>query len=443
VLITGGTGLLGGLVARRLVTGHGVRHLLLTGRRGPEAPGAAELCGELTELGATVTVEACDTGDRAAVGKLLAAVPAEHPLTAVVHAAGALDDGVVASLTPEQFETVLRPKADAALLLDELTQDADLAAFVLFSSTAGVLGSPGQGNYAAANALLDALAQRRRARGLPGTSIAWGLWAQSSGMTGHLGEADLARLARGGVTPLENEQGLALFDAALESDHAAVVAAGVNRGGLRAQADLGTLPHVLRGLVAAGPVRRRAAGTAAVDTSALLQRLTGATEAEQDAVLLDLVRTQAATVLGHASAGGVEPERAFRELGFDSLTAVELRNRLQGATGSRLPMTLIFDYPTPAALARFLRLEVAPATGGTHTALLAELDRIAAALEAARTTTGGADDARIAARMRELARRWSPAADGDGEADGKSDEDISTATDDELFSVLDEELGTA
>ncbi|WP_406205786.1 SDR family NAD(P)-dependent oxidoreductase [Kitasatospora sp. NBC_01560] len=436
-LITGGTGLLGSLVARRLVEVHGVRHLLLTSRRGPDAPGAAELCAELTALGATVTAVACDTADRAALEKLLAGVPADRPLVAVVHAAGALDDGLVGSLTAEQFETVLRPKADAALLLDELTREAAPAAFVLFSSTAGVLGSPGQGNYAAANALLDAVAQRRRAHGLPGTSVAWGLWARSSGMTGHLSEADVARLARGGVTPLEDEQGLALFDAALGAS-GLVVAAGVNRAGLRAQAERGALPHLLRALVPASAARRRANAATAVNTSELIRRLTGATEAEQDTVLLELVRAQAATVLGHASAGRIEPDRAFRELGFDSLTAVELRNRLQGATGRQLPMTLVFDYPSPVALSRHLRQELAPSPEHAQSALLAELDRLASALDATRPERDSGS--LIASRLQELVRRWNTAsADGDHDPD----DDFETVTDDELFSVLDEELGTA
>lgn len=264
-------------------------------------------------------------------------------------------------------------------------------------------------------------------------------------MTGHLSEADVARLARGGVTPLEDEQGLALFDAALAAG-GPVVAAGVNRAGLRAQAELGALPHLLRGLVPAAPARRRANAAAAVDTSALMQRLTGTSEAEQDAVLLELVRSQAATVLGHASAGRIEPDRAFRELGFDSLTAVELRNRLQGATGRQLPMTLIFDYPSPVALSRHLRQEIAPSPEHAQVALLAELDRLAAALDAARPGSGdgggsgGGDGSLIAARLQEMARRWN-ATPADGGHD--LDDDLETVTDDELFDVLDEELGTA
>ncbi|MEU9291979.1 type I polyketide synthase, partial [Streptomyces sp. NPDC048275] len=431
VLITGGTGLLGGLVARRLVAGHGVRRLLLVGRRGADAPGAAELAGELEAAGASVTFAACDSADRVALRKVVASVPAAHPLTAVVHAAGVLDDATVGALTLEQFEKVLRPKADAALLLDELTRDADLAAFVLFSSTAGVLGSPGQGNYAAANALLDALAQQRRARGLAGTSVAWGLWAQASAMTGHLGEADLARMARGGLTPLETEQGLSLFDTVLREGPGLVVAAGVNPAALRAQAELGALPVLLRSLVR-GPVRRRAQEAAAVDTSALHEQLTGKTEAEQIAVLVELVRSQAAAVLGHRSVQQIQAERAFRELGFDSLSAVQLGHRLGAATGRKLSTTLVFDYPTPTALAHHLREELAPAPVDAHSALLAELDRLEAALDMAGTHADGSGQ--IAARLQALARKWN---------DGPDEGDLMVATDDELFDVLDDELGLA
>ncbi|WP_279571314.1 SDR family NAD(P)-dependent oxidoreductase, partial [Streptomyces hainanensis] len=215
VLVTGGTGTLGGLVARHLVTAHGVRHLLLTSRRGPDAPGADALVAALTELGAQVTITACDTADRSAVTKLLATIPSEHPLTGVIHAAGVLDDALIETLTAEQVETVLRPKVDAALHLHELTQNRDLTAFVLFSSAAGVLGAPGQANYAAANAFLDALATHRHTHRLPATSIAWGLWDQASGMTGQLNQHDIARMSRSGLTPLTTEQALTLLDTAL------------------------------------------------------------------------------------------------------------------------------------------------------------------------------------------------------------------------------------
>ncbi|MEW2527040.1 SDR family NAD(P)-dependent oxidoreductase [Streptomyces sp. NPDC047071] len=367
VLITGGTGLLGSRVARHLVARHGVRHLLLAGRSGPDAPGAAEAVTELGALGAQVTVAACDAADRDALAALLDGVPADHPLTAVVHAAGALDDGVVTSLTPDRLDAVLRPKADAAFHLHELTQDLDLKAFVVFSSAAGTFGGPGQGNYAAANAYVDALAQWRHARGLPAQSLAWTLWEQRSALTGHLDDADVRRLARSGMPALTTEQGLALFDAALTVDAPALVPLRLDRRALRARAAEGEpVPPLLRALVRV-PVRRAAAAAPTADTdTSLAERLAALPEAEQRRTLVQLVCAQAAAVLGHTSGNAVAPARAFRDLGFDSLASVELRNRLGATTGLRLPATLVFDHPSPEALAGLLRDELAgTATGAS------------------------------------------------------------------------------
>ncbi|WP_035845805.1 type I polyketide synthase [Kitasatospora azatica] len=353
VLITGGTGTLGALVARHLVTEHGARHLLLVSRSGATAPGADELSAELTALGASVTIAACDIADRAALAELLATIPAEHPLDAVVHTAGLLDDGLVSALTPERVAPVLRPKVDAAVNLHELTEHLDLSAFVMFSSAAGVFGNPGQGSYAAGNAFLDALAQQRRARGLAGVSLAWSFWAQRSGMTGHLDDADLARMARAGMIALSSEEGLALFDAARELDEALLLPVRLDTAALQRRARTEGLPALLRGLVKA-PARRARAAAAGQEAGGLGQRLAALTAADGQRLLVDLVRTHAATALGHQSADSVEETRAFKELGFDSLTAVELRNRLNAATGLRLPATLVFDHPTPEALARHL-----------------------------------------------------------------------------------------
>ncbi|WP_424217716.1 SDR family NAD(P)-dependent oxidoreductase (plasmid) [Streptomyces sp. BI20] len=346
VLLTGAGGALGGLVARRLVTEHGVRRLLLLGRGGVRP----ELLAELTALGAEVTDARCDVADRTALAAVLDAIPADAPLTGVVHAAGVLADGTLASLTPEHLDTVFRPKIDGAWHLHELTAGHELAAFVLFSSAAATLGSPGQGNYAAANAYLDALAAHRHALGLPATSLGWGLWAQDGGMTDTLDAGDRGRIARGGVAPLDTDEGLALFDAALRSDTPALVPVKLDLAALRAQGE--ELAPLLRALV---PIRRTAAaGRAAQGSDALRERLAALTETERAGHLTDLVRARAAAILGHRSGEDVGRTTAFKELGFDSLAAVDLRNALNAATGLRLPATLVFDHPTPEALAAHL-----------------------------------------------------------------------------------------
>jgi short-subunit dehydrogenase/acyl carrier protein len=346
VLVTGGTGGLGALVARHLVTAHGVRSLLLTSRRGPGAPGAAELRAELEALGAEVEIAACDVADRGELAALLAG----RDLTGVVHAAGVLDDGVVASLTPERMGVVLRPKVDAAWHLHELV--GEVGAFVVFSSVAGVLGAPGQGNYGAANAFLDALAVHRRARGLAATSLAWGLWA-GAGMGEQTGERRTA--SKGGITALSPEEGLALFDAATGTGEPVLVPVALDLAALTRQGE--DLPAVLRGLVRA-PARRAAAGSAS--PAGLRERLAGLSGQERAETLLGLVRAEAAAVLEHGGADAIEPDRAFGDFGFDSLSAVEFRNRLNAATGLRLPSTLVFDYPNARALADHLAAELAP-----------------------------------------------------------------------------------
>ncbi|CDR09757.1 type I polyketide synthase [Streptomyces iranensis] len=452
VLVTGATGTLGGLMARHLVTKHGVRHLLLLSRRGEDAPGTTELTTELREFGADPRWAACDVADRDALAATLAAIPAANPLTAVVHTAGVLDDGVIASLTPDRLTTVLRPKADAAWNLHELTQGADLSAFILFSSAAGVFGGPGQGNYAAANAFLDALAQHRRAGGLPATSLAWGLWSVAGGMGGELDEAEIARIRRGGVGVLTAETGMELFDAAQGvaqgaahgSDEALLVPLPLDMAALRAQAGSGMLPALFRGLVRA-PARRAAqsAAAAAAGAEALRERLAGLSEPQREEVLLELVCTQVAAVLGYPGPETVDPARSFSEVGFDSLTAVELRNRLNATTGVRLPATLVFDYPTPGALVEYLRGEILPDDASAVTSLLAELDGLEKSLALAGAGAGAAPDdegrSRVTARLQALLAQWN---DNRGPEDGAGvAEELESATDDDLFDFIGKEFG--
>ncbi len=382
VLVTGGTGGIGAIVARHLVTAHGARRLLLASRRGAAADGAAELVAELTGLGADVRVEACDVTERDAVQALLAGIDADAPLTAVIHAAGVLDDGTLASLTTGQTTRVLTPKVDAALHLHELTRDLDLSAFVLFSSAAPLLGGQGQGNYAAANSALDALARLRRSAGLPAHSLAWGLW--TVGMAGALGGDGAEQYARQirarlGLVPIDPDSGMTLFDSALATGRATPMTALLDTAALTDLARAGTLPAVLRGMIRAP---RADAGAGA----GLAQQLAALPDADRDTVILREVRNVAAAVLGHASGDAIDPNAPFTELGFDSLGAVEFRNRLARLTGLTLPTTLIFDHPTAADAAKLVgsrieesateTVEQAPAgVRGTITDLVAAAHR--------------------------------------------------------------------
>ncbi|WP_268257739.1 type I polyketide synthase [Streptomyces parvulus] len=451
VLVTGATGTLGALLARHLVTAHGVRHLLLVSRSGADAAGARELSRDLTGLGARVRIAACDTADRPALQALLAGVDPAHPLTAVVHAAGVLDDGPVTALDAGRLDTVLRPKADAALHLHELTADLPLSAFVLFSGAAGLLGRPGQANYAAANTFLDALAAHRRATGLPATALAWGLWGEASGMTGHLSETDLRRMRRSGVAPMTNAQGLAFFDQALDrpGDQSLLVPLRLDTHALRAP---GTrTPALLRGLVpapsapraqAAGDTAARPAGTGREE---LARRLAGLDETARQRELLTLVRAEVAAVLGLDGPDAVDPGRAFRDIGFDSLTAVELRNRLGAATGLRLAAAVVFDQPTPHAITAHIGAELAAAAGGVREAgqaALAGLETLEAAVAAL-----AADDIRretvhrrLAALVTALGPAGGPAGAAGPEPLVAAPEDLADVDDEELFAFIEETL---
>ena len=353
VLITGATSGLGALIARHLAAEGRARQLLLVSRSGSRAPGAGQLQDELAALGCEARIVACDVSDRDELARLIASVSPRHPLVGVIHAAGVLDDGVIEALDGERLRRVLEPKLDAALHLHELTKGLDLSEFVLFSSAAATIGSPGQANYAAANAFLDALAHHRRALGLPAISLAWGAWSVATAMTGHLGEAERARLARQGVVALDERSGLELFDAAMGVDEPLLAAVRLELSALRAHARAGLLPAVLRELA---PASQRDVGQ---EGDTLAARLAGAPESEWQRIASELVQGHLAAVLGHASAASIDPDRSFKELGVDSLGAVELRNRLSRACALRLPATLVFDHPTPAAVGSYLLASLA------------------------------------------------------------------------------------
>jgi acyl transferase domain-containing protein/NADPH:quinone reductase-like Zn-dependent oxidoreductase/acyl carrier protein len=362
VLITGGTGALGALVARHLASEHGARHLLLVSRSGPETESAKSLQADLSKLGCDAQIATCDVADRTQLDELIAAIPSERPLTAVIHAAGVLDDGTIETLDAEQVDAVMRPKVDGALHLHELTKHLELSQFVLFSSGAATLGTPGQGNYVAANAFLDALAQRRHAQGLAAQSLAWGLWLQEQGVgMGGLNETDRARFSRLGIAPLTPGEGLKLLDAARAIDEPFLVPVHLNFAALRAHARAGLLPPLLQMLVRT-PIRRER-----TSRGSLALRVARTPESERGAVVLEAVRSVAAGVLGHDSPEAIDPQATFKDLGFDSLAGVELYNYLCQATGLQLPTTLGFDHPTPLAVAQFLQAEMSGEQNGGAT----------------------------------------------------------------------------
>ncbi|MGV9787390.1 SDR family NAD(P)-dependent oxidoreductase [Streptomyces sp. NPDC003435] len=437
VLVTGGTSGIGAQVARHLAAEHGARHLLLASRRGEAADGAAELAAELRALGTDVTLAACDLAEHDEVARLLAAVPRAHPLTSVIHSAGVLDDALVEALTPDRLDRVLRSKVDAVLHLHQLTADAPLRSFVLFSSVAGTLGGPGQGNYAAANTFLDTFAQWRRARGLPGTSLAWGLWARASAMTRHLEGAGVAQLGRSGLAPLATDEALRLFDTVHGTDDALLLPARLDMAALRSLAREGGLPPVLTQLVPApaSPARARPA--------ALLTRLAATPPEKRDALLERVVADELAAVLGESDTDAIDPERPFRDMGLDSLGAVRLRNRLGRATGLTLPSTLVFSHPRVPVLAAHLRtlLERDAEPDGTRQTAGAPdvyegLDRLAALLP----TVPAADAEAVGARLRSLIAVLRDREPRDGTDPGPL---VENATADEIFDLIDNDLGVA
>ncbi|NEY34179.1 SDR family NAD(P)-dependent oxidoreductase [Streptomyces sp. PRKS01-65] len=436
VVVTGATGGIGGEVVRHLVAAHGVQRLLLLSRKGEADPRARALRREAAEHGAEARAVACDTADREALAAALESVPPEHPVTAVVHIAGVVDDGVVTTLTPERVDTVLRPKADAALHLHELTRGLPLTHFVLFSSGVGTLGGAGQANYAAANAFLDALAHHRRAAGLPAVSLAWGLWETTTGMSADLSGTDRRRMAAAGVLPLSPQQGLALFDAAWRAPDATLVPMRLDPAVLRRKAEAGTLPAAFRALVPA-PLRRAAAARAG-DGRPLAELLAEQPAHRRHQMLLDLVHHHVSAVLDYGPGVPLDANRSFRDLGFDSLTAVELRNALVAATGVRLSAALVFDHPTADALADHLESRLLRSVAGAPLPLLTQLDHLEAALAADGLDTAVREQAAV--RLKALAAAFDgrgPGATGDADITSKLD----SASDEELFDFISAEIG--
>ncbi|HET9592574.1 MAG TPA: type I polyketide synthase, partial [Solirubrobacterales bacterium] len=353
-----------------LVGAHGARHLLLASRGGGAKPGAAELAAELEEMGASVELAACDVGDRDRLAELLAGIDPARPLRAVFHTAAVLDDGLLTDLTPQRFEPVLAAKADAAWHLHELTRELDLDAFVLFSSLSGIVGFPGQANYDAANSFLDALAAHRRAAGLPATSIAWGFWERTRKRgEEQLSELQAGRLSSAGFPAIEDERGMELLDAAIASPHPVLAATPVSRGAWRMLARLDGLPPLFAELAPAV-----AAEAAPERVESLARRLAGVAAAEREEEVLAFLAEQIAAVLGRGE-GELDGDAPFTELGFDSLAVLQLRNRLNAATGLNLAPSAAFDHPTPRSLAAHLAALVevddrAPAAGDVLTTLL-------------------------------------------------------------------------
>ncbi|MEU8473386.1 SDR family NAD(P)-dependent oxidoreductase [Streptomyces sp. NPDC029006] len=432
VLITGGTGALGAHVARRLAA-KGAEHLLLVSRRGPDSPGAAELTAELTEAGARVTVAACDVADGQALEDLLTKSAADgDPIRAVVHAAGVNGFGSLAQTTLADFGAVVSAKAAGAAHLDALLADTGLDAFVVFSSIAGVWGSGSQSAYSAGNAYLDALALHRRAHGRPATSVAWGAWSGG----GMVDAASAPQLRRQGIRSVRPELMLTALDRALTGDQSGLTVADIDWKrfypaftAARPSALLTGIPEVRR--IAAADARARRADLATAGS--LQRRLAGLGEDAQKEILLDLVRAETAVVLGHQDVHAIHPDRAFQELGFDSLTAVELRNRLSAATGLRLPATLLFDHPAPAVLVDHLRNALTPEGGPSAHPAVADVEKLKAAL--ASVPDDRAVRAQVTAALHVLLAKWSP-----DTAQDETDDDLESVTDDEVFDIIDNEF---
>ncbi len=433
MLIIGGTGTLGAHVARHYITNRGARHLLLTSRRGPNAPGADQLTTELTQLGAHITITACDTTDPHQLTQLLTTIPQQHPLTSIIHAAATLNDTTLTNLTPHHLHTVLTTKANTAWHLHHHTQQhtPTLTEFILFSSIAGILGNPGQANYAAANTYLDALAHHRHTQGLPAHSLAWGLWADTSTLTTNLNPTHHQRIQQTGIHPLTTTHALTLLTTTQTT----------------------TTPLLIPAHLATPRVERPRAAAVRAGAEAeqrFTDRLAEASEAQRERLLVELVLDAVAEVLRLSASAASDPDRGFLDLGFDSLTAVELRNRLTATTGLRLPTTAVFDYPTPTVLAAYLDAQLPRTTTAVAQGQLNPLDaleQLEAALAGA--TAAPAPDDRLNDLDRgQLARRLESLLSRIGAVDSldlTTDpdlRDLSSASDDEIFQLIDSDLAT-
>ncbi|WP_211831235.1 type I polyketide synthase [Streptomyces indonesiensis] len=435
VLVTGGTGALGARIAR-WVANQGAEHLVLTSRRGLDAPGASELRDELQALGARVTVAACDVADREQLAAVLDTIPEEFPLRAVFHAAGVEQAAELAGMSLADAASVVSGKATGAGHLDALLGERELDAFVVFSSIAGVWGSGGQAAYGAANAYLDALVEDRRARGLAGTAVAWGPWAESGMAAGSGGE----QLARRGLISMAPDLAIAALQGAIAGDDGVVTVANMDWKRFapaftmeRPSPLIGELPEVVSVL----EQDRVAEEGNAEAGSRLRERLSALAPGERERAVLDLVRGHAAAVLGFSGMEGVESDRAFKELGFDSLTAVEFRNRLNADTGLRLPTTLVFDYPNARALAEHVRAGVLPEEGTSATPLIADLEKLEASLSTAEPDN--AQRMAIASRLQVLLAKLNGGEGGATDAENITQR-LDDASDDDLFDFIENEL---
>jgi acyl transferase domain-containing protein/NAD(P)-dependent dehydrogenase (short-subunit alcohol dehydrogenase family)/acyl carrier protein len=436
-LITGGTGGLGAHVAR-LLTAAGAEHLVLTSRRGEDAPGARELAAELRASGARVTVAACDVADRDALAALLASLPGDCPLRAVVHAAGAAQRiANLDELDLAEFAEVARAKVLGARHLDELLADRPLDAFVLFSSGSAVWGSAGQTAYGSANAYLDGLADRRRAQGRTATAIAWGSW-----QSGMVDDELAAVLRRIGAPAMEPSRALVALSRQLGRQESQVVIADIDWERFAPTYTLARPRPLLNALPEVRQVLEGGAPDGGSRGDALRERLDGASASERHRILLDLVRDQVAELLGYDDAAQLEPGKTFEHLGFDSVAAVDLRNRLSAATGRQLPSTMVFDHATPVALAEFLRTELCPEgdSGGGLPPVLAELERLKESVAA--LAPEEIQQYRIAAQLQTVLARITEASGAATDGAGLGGQ-LDAASADDVFAFIDKELGLA